>query len=528
MKALKSIFILLMLLNVAQARLHWIFLQDDPSRPKVVLSERAQNRIALKGQVDQTDDLGVSPLHVELLQELGLKIQTRSRFLNAVSAEIASDEALNQIQDLSFVLSTRPVGSRPVRRELQSVALGRATLDDDLQYGDSYWQNAMLGVPILHEIGYDGAGVLLALFDTGFNQTHPAFNAMDIQQSYDFVDRDDDVSTLYLSNHGDDCLSVVGGFDPGELVGPAYGASYILARTEDVASETRIEEHNWLAAMEWADSLGADIISSSLAYFDFDGTAEDYPFSALDGKTTVVTQAANIAASRGILVVNSMGNEGPGVSSIWAPADSPHILSIGAVTPDEVLANFSGRGPTADGRIKPDVVAQGTSVRMVSGEASYKAGQGTSYSAPLISGLAALLLQAFPDLSPDSVISIFHENGDRAGSPDNDYGYGIPNIVHLFDPMEADRFLDNLTYPNPSSYDFIHLVLPHRIGGEVDQANLYDITGRYLGELDVEQISSTTLRLEFPSGIYLADQLLIATIQISDKLYTGKFIYIKS
>lgn len=527
MKILRLIFLFLVLLTSVQARLYWVFLVDDVSRPEAILSERAQNRISVKGQAGRLGDRDVSPVHLKYLREAGVKILTTSRFLNAVSAEVASREELEKINSLHFVQSARPVGSRPVRRDIEPAALNRPTFDET-DYGDSYNQNDMLGIPLLHQYGYDGSGVLIAMFDTGFNQSHPAFNEMDVQQVYDFVDRDADVSTLFLSNHGDNCLSIVGGYDPGELVGPAYGASYILARTEDISSETRVEEHNWLAAVEWADSLGADIISSSLAYFDFDGTGEDYPFSALDGQTTVVTRAANIAASRGILVVNSMGNEGPGVSSLWAPADSPHILSVGAINPDETIASFSSRGPTADGRIKPDVVAQGTSVYLASGSSSYRTGQGTSFSAPLISGLAALLLQASPTLSPDTMISIFKQNGDQAGDPNNTFGYGIPNLVHLFDPIEGDRFLDNRTYPNPSSYDFIHLVLPHRIPGEIESGDLYDIKGRHLAKLGVEPISTTTLRLTIPPGLLLADQLLIATLQFDGKLYSGKFVFIKS
>lgn len=516
------------MLNVAQARLYWIFLEDDPSRPAATVSEKAAQRLVLRGDANIPGSKLVLPEHIMELESLGFEVRTASRFLNAVSVDIENNDDLFLVMDLSFVTGTKPVGSRPMKKSLNVQTTNSLARISQLEYGDSYTQNAMLGVPALHEYGYDGAGVLIGVFDTGFNQVHPAFDEMDIVKAYDFVDNDDDPSTSFLSNHGDDCLSVIGGYVPGELIGPAFGASYLLARTEDIGSESRIEEHNWMAAVEWADSLGVDIISSSLAYFDHDDPSEDYPFSALDGKTTIVAQAANVAAARGILVVNAMGNEGPGVSSIWSPADSPNILAVGGVGPDEVIVGFSGRGPTADGRIKPDVVAQATSVQMVSGESGYKLGRGTSYSTPAVAGLAALLLQASPDLSPDSVISIFRMNGDRAGNPDNIYGYGIPQFVELFDPIEKGSVLNNLTYPNPTTYDFVHMVLPYRIPEVVDHGELYDIRGRFVGRLDVEAVSRTTLRLALPSDIPLFDQLYIVAVRMDGKLYTGKFVYIKT
>jgi len=280
-------------------------------------------------------------------------------------------------------------------------------VNDLTQYFKIVFHIQILNIPPIHDYGYDGSGVLIAVFDTGFNTDHPAFDKIQILDAYDFVEEDADPYLFGPDAHGTQVLSVLGGYFPGELIGPAHGSSFLLARTENTASETPAEEDNWIAAMEWADSLGADIISASLNYLDFDGTANDYPYSALDGNTATITQAANIAASRGILVVNSIGNEGPADSSLWTPADSPHVLSVGAVTPSREIASFSGRGPTADGRTKPDVVAMGTSVYMMLNDDRFRTGQGTSYSTPQIAGLAALLLQSHPTLMPDSVISIY-------------------------------------------------------------------------------------------------------------------------
>jgi subtilisin family serine protease len=229
-------------------------------------------------------------------------------------------------------------------------------------------------------------------------------------------------------SHGTATLSVLGGFREGELIGPAFAATFLLAKTEDTESETKVEEDNWAAAAEWAEALGADVISSSLGYLEFDRGQPSYSFADMDGRTAIVTRAAELAAERGVVVVNSAGNSGfhPSHNTLGAPSDGAHVLAVAAVTATGQRASFSSVGPSADGRIKPDVAAQGQSVKVAgSRPGEYRLANGTSFSCPLTAGAVALLLQARPELSADDVIAVVRGSARRAGAPDNLTGYGI-------------------------------------------------------------------------------------------------------
>jgi subtilisin family serine protease len=274
------------------------------------------------------------------------------------------------------------------------------------------------------------------MLDTGFkNFTHQALDHLDIQATWDFVNDDpnvfDEDGQMGIGNHGTQTLGTIGGFYPGELIGPAYGASYILGKTENTEWERHIEEDHWVAGAEWADTLGADIISSSLGYrYEFTHGEENYTSEDMDGETAIVTQGANIAASRGILIVNSAGNEGPalpGENTIIAPADSPNVLAAGAVLPSGLRVDFSSVGPTADGRIKPDVMAQGYYVYTVEigGQSIYDSVDGTSFACPLVAGVSALILEINPTWTNYDIMKAIKSTADNFSSPDNEYGYGI-------------------------------------------------------------------------------------------------------
>jgi subtilisin family serine protease len=272
------------------------------------------------------------------------------------------------------------------------------------------------------------------MMDTGFRKDHQAFQLAfsegRVLAEWDFINHDGNTQNEAgdpsgQHDHGTMTWSTLGGAADGNLYGPAYGASFILAKTEDVSGETPIEEDNWVAGMEWADSIGADVISSSLGYIDW------YSYSDLDGNTAVITIAADIAAQRGIVVCNAMGNEGSGSGSLIAPADADSIISCGAVYGSGDIVYFSSRGPTYDGRIKPEVCAQGVSTRCAnpSGTTGYTYADGTSLSTPLIGGTAAVILSAHPSWTPMQVREAMMESGDHSTSPDNDYGWGIPDIL---------------------------------------------------------------------------------------------------
>lgn len=257
------------------------------------------------------------------------------------------------------------------------------------------------------------------MLDSGFNNLfHEALDHLDIVATWDFVNGDADVydqeGQMGNGNHGTHTLSVIAGFEPGELIGPAYGASFLLGKTENTEWERHIEEDHWIAGAEWADSLGADIISSSLGYRDqFTQGDIDYTWEHLDGKSTIVARGANIAASRGILIVNSAGNEGlsaPPENTLVSPSDSPRVLAAGAIDSQGDRVNFSSTGPTADGRIKPDVMARGVAVYSANpgNPVEYDLVDGTSFSCPLTAGVAAVIQEINPAWTNEDVMEVWN------------------------------------------------------------------------------------------------------------------------
>jgi subtilisin family serine protease len=306
-----------------------------------------------------------------------------------------------------------------------------------MDYGSSRGQLAQINVPAVHDLGLHGEGIVIAVLDSGFNNlAHEAFSTLEILDTRDFVNGDRDVSDgadKGRGDHGTQTLSVLGGFKPGQLIGPAFAAAFLLAKTENTESETPVEEDNWAAAAEWAEARGADVISSSLGYLDFDNPATSYGFADMDGETAISTLAADRAAARGVVVVNSAGNSGFNAShnTLGAPADGKRVIAVAAVTPGGIRTDFSSVGPSADGRIKPDLAAQGSLVKAASpGRADgYELVAGTSFSCPLTAGAAALLLQAHPTYKVDVVSDTLRTTASQAARPDTLLGWGIVDAL---------------------------------------------------------------------------------------------------
>jgi serine protease AprX len=435
----------------------WIFLKDKgrglenkTAEVEWPLNIRSiKRRMRREGHRPLVDyyDIPVDRNYITRLQPLLKRFRHQSRWLNAVSASV-SGRHIFAIAEQHFVtrLDTihRFIYRDPVLPEGETPPL--LSQETHLfDYGPSCNQVNQIGVPALHDQGFSGNGVLICMLDSGFNNLdHQALLPLDIRAAWDFVngnaDVRDEVNDMGVGDHGTNTLGAIGGFFPGKLLGPAFGASYILGKTENTEWERHIEEDHWVAGAEWADQMGADIISSSLGYRDqFTHGEMNYSSEDMDGKTTVVSQAANIAASRGILVVNSAGNEGDNPfrdNTIIAPADSPGVLAVGAVNPQGYIVNFSSYGPTADGRIKPDVSAQGRSVYTASdqNDSGYVSVNGTSFSCPLTAGAAALLLEIHPGWSNRDIIAALKNTAGRALQPDNYYGWGI------IDTAKASRY----------------------------------------------------------------------------------------
>jgi subtilase family protein len=381
---------------------------------------------------------------------LGARVRMQSRWLHAISVDaptsalrvLAQDRDLRRIQPLGRFR----LGPRNTRRQIEAAPptvfapqqgpgdTCGVTPGDDPVLGPSEMPYRRLNLRPLTDQGVNGTGVRIAIFDGGFNTLNPAFNGITVTAQYDFVYRDSVVrnqtpqdSAFDAAFHGTAVWSLFAGDVPGRLRGIARGASYLLAKTEDVRNETRVEEDNYVAALEWADSIGVDIVSSSLAYLVFDN-GFNYAPSQLNGDIAVTTVAADLAASRGILVVTAASNNGPGSRTIWTPADGDSVLAIGAEDSLGTIASFSSRGPTADGRIKPDFTAPGVAVCVVADIGRLARLNGTSFSTPLLAAGTALLKQLQPTLTPIGMRTTLRNVSSNRTTPDTIRGWGRPDF----------------------------------------------------------------------------------------------------
>ncbi len=416
------------------------------------MTERAKARRLKHGVTDvKFTDLPVYARYVDQLTQQGAHVLRTSKWLNAVAIEIAPNR-LGSLATAEFVASIEPAVTMKRALPVEEPLKGDAPVEKQslgthaLSYGNSLGQLAQINVPVCHDSGYAGQGIIISMFDTGFRKTHNSFanHYLDgrVLAEWDFVYNDGNVANEAADwssawSHGTSTWSTSGGENPGVHYGPAYEASFILCKTEDVRDETIQEEYNWVAAIEWVDSIGTDIVSSSLGYTDW-YTAPDY-----DGNTCATTVAADIAAANGILVVNSAGNSGPGASTLGAPADADSIVTVGAVGSTGTIVSFSSRGPTADGRIKPEVCAQGSSVSVASsgGDASYTFSSGTSFSCPLTAGVAAIVWGGHPDWTNMQVREALMMTASQSATPDNNYGWGIVNAWSALHYSYAPVFL---------------------------------------------------------------------------------------
>ena len=372
---------------------------------------------------------------------LGARVRVRSRWLHAVSVDaptaalrtLALDPDLRRIQPLGrFRLAPR---ARLERLVAPSPAAPGDTCPagGDPVLGPSEMPYRQLRLRPLTDAGVDGSGVRIAIFDGGFDTQDAAFTGITVTAQYDFVFgdtivRNEPADDPSAQSHGTAVWSLFAGDVPGRLHGVARGATYLLAKTEDVRTEQRVEEDNYVAALEWADSIGVDIVSTSLAYLIFDN-GFNYAPSQLNGDVAVTTVAADVAAQRGILVVTAAGNSGPGARTLWSPADGDSVLAVGAEDSLGTLASFSSRGPTADGRIKPDFTAPGVDVCVVTGGGTVRRLGGTSFATPLLAASAALVKQLHPTLAPMALRAAFRRWATNRAAPDSFRGWGRPDVT---------------------------------------------------------------------------------------------------
>ncbi|MEI7725831.1 MAG: S8 family serine peptidase [Bacteroidota bacterium] len=523
----------------SQEQKHVVFLtnkDNNPyslSNPIAFLTQRSLDRRAKSNIPLDLKDLPVTPSYVTQIAATGAVVVYSLKWFNAVVVStndpliLASIAALPFVDHIDQVLTDKPLKSSEMKGYQSIDGIPPYTItkpgpaapvksSDVINYGQGYNQAHMISVDGLHNLGYTGQGMMIAILDAGFNNVDniSAFDSLWLNNrilgTRDFNQPGNNVFADSMHYHGTMVLSTMGANLPGQMVGTAPNASFWLIRTEVAWYEYLVEEYNWAGGAEFADSLGADVINSSLGYTTFDNPLFNHTYANMDGNSTPITRAADLAASRGILVVNSAGNEG---ATSWhfigAPADGDSVFSIGAVDASGTYAYFSSVGPTYDGRVKPDVTAQGYNTTVVSPDGSVIQGSGTSFSSPIMAGALACLWQSTPAFSAEQLRSAVRSTASKAASPDELYGWGIPNMMNartlLSTPDSRPIPLNEFSlFPMPFSG------APTLVGTLKNPATIkvevLSVTGQLLSSRDFAIQESSSIKLEMfnvlPSGIY--------------------------
>lgn len=473
---MKKLIILLLFFvssfSFAQTQHAWVYFTDKPdvanalANPTTILTQKAIDRKTNHGVAIDVRDVPVNETYItQIKNQTGITVKAKSKWFNCVHV-LGTQTDIDALVSLAFVneviyadrslnTSGRPATTNRIKRteeKFETLVM--------YNYGNGSNQAAMIKIDKLHELDYTGEGVTVAVLDGGFTNvnTLAAFQRLrdngDLLNGYDFVDRNTDVYAYTGNSHGTNVLSDMAGYVDGQFVGTAPDASYYLFRTEDAGSETPVEESYWVEAAERADSLGVDVVNTSLGYNRFDESRYDYTIADMNGDTAFITKGANIAVEKGLLIVNSAGNSGNDGTwgIITAPADG-NGFTIGAVDGSGNYAAFSSRGRTPNIPVKPDVVAQGSSVYVVSDAGNIVLSNGTSFSSPIIAGAMACMVQAFPNKTNLELMQIVRESSSIYANPTIQLGYGIPNFELAFQTLSTpENTIQNTiqVFPNPA------------------------------------------------------------------------------
>ena len=508
------------------------------NNPSQYLSARSiQRRVKQNIAIDSTD-LPITPRYLDSVKLAGnVTILNKSKWLNEVCIQTTDAAALAKINSFPFVISSSPVkriqeGNKEITQtrnkfneeisQTNTATQTSKTNGDVLNYGNSLAQIHIHEGEFLHNKGFKGEGMLMAIFDGGFRNylTVTAFdsarNNNQIVETYDFVQNE--ISVNEDDPHGMYCFSIIAANWPGQLVGSCTKAKYYLYRTEDVATEFPIEEQNWAAAAERADSIGVDVFSTSLGYSTFDNPVFNHTYADMNGKITIIARANTMAARKGIISVVAAGNDG---NNAWhfiaTPADADSIVTTGAVNTSGVVASFSSYGPTSDGRVKPTVasVGQGTAIAGLNNLQTF--GNGTSFATPNLAGLITCLWQAFPEFTNMQIIEAVKRSSSIYTTPNDRIGYGIPNFHKAYDDLFQQRALLQVNiilgndwlkaYPNPFKQNFTLIMKPKYTGSTTfklfdSKGNLFLIK-QVTGQQGQAQIITFDNLQPLAKGIYI-------------------------
>lgn len=523
---------------IAQEEDAWVYFKDKPSKtvffaaPLTMLTQRAIDRRLRYNIPIDFKDIPVEANYISAIENAtGISIMATSKWFNAVHVRgtksdidalmlLKVDEVLI-VSSIKYADKNLTVGSKLSTVTAKNKPLNKLKFTTDFNYGQAANQLKMLKGDVLHQNNFTGLGMQIAIIDAGFPNvnTFSAFQRIrdnnQILGGYDYVNR----NTNYFTGnyHGMAVLSTIAGYvysndgiSTNDFIGTAPDAQFYLFITEDSVNETPLEESLWVEAAEEADRLGVDVISTSLGYSEFDDGSYDYTYADMNGQTAFISRGAEIAFSKGMLIINSAGNEG---NNSWhyiiAPADAPSVLSIGAVNASGVIANFSSYGPTADGRVKPDVCAEGAGVYIINASGNIATANGTSFSGPLMAGVVTCLWQAFPSKSNAEITQIIKESGHLFSNPTAQEGFGIPNFETIYNTLSIEDISieDDVfkCYPNPSS-DYLNFYFPTNT--TQIEVTIYSLLGERLIEAAVYKNVPKLEVSQLPKGLYLLKAIL--------------------
>lgn len=515
----------------------WVFFTDKPNaqfyldNPLQMLTQRALDRRAAQAISLNVNDAPIEPTYyAQVAAYEGITVKAKSKWMNCVHVR-GTQQSILALNELSFVQSIKfadnSLNSGGKKSNPKPISPVNKSLDvaESFNYGNSQNQIQMLNGHLIHQANYTGQGKIIAVLDSGFinvNSTSPFQRLFDnnlILGGYNYVSQNEDVYSLH--NHGTMTLSCMGGFVDGELVGTAPNAHYYLFVTEDVTEENPVEESFWVEAAEEADRLGADIISTSLGYYGYDNPNYSHVYTNMTGDVAFASKGANIAFSKGMIVVASAGNSGGNpepLNHIGVPAEATNVLAVGAVQANENYASFSSIGPGYENRIKPEVMAQGQASVVANTSGTVQTASGTSFSCPIMAGMIASFWSVFPDFSNQQIIQLVKQSADRYNNPNDQYGYGIPDFEQAMNmgllAVNQNQIEQFQFFPNPTNEN-ITLVSTSILGSEV---TFYNSLGQVVLSKKIENPIQTISLESMNSGVYYF------TIPTSDKMYQGKII----